>query len=532
MPGREGLQAREYHQLTKHSVEGVMRSGFVPSQTNRPYPYKEYPGAQYISLPEDLESTGVPALKALESTPWQADRERIPTLAEVATLLYYTAGITKKLVFGDGDEFHFRAAPGAGAKYPIEVYLVCGELDGIEAGVYHFHPARYALAKLRDGDWRGYLHRLSGGEKALSQAPAALFFSAITYKSAHKYRTRSYRYHFWDLGVMLANALASAAALDLPTRVVMGFVDAMADRLLGLDGEDEKSLCLMPVGSGAEVPEAQEPPELTLDASPIAPEPLVDPQIERMHRASLLESPEAAAEWRGPFAGKDLPPAQGQTFPLRSIPEDQYPTDSTGEVIRRRGSSRQYYHEPVSFEQASLVLEKAISWFPACWLSADGPLLNDLYVNALAVKGLPPGAYSYRRDERALELLQQGDLRGVSAHLALGQNLGGDAAFTGFFLADLEPILRRYGNRGYRLAQLEAGVLGGRMYLAAYALGLGASGLTFYDDDVIRFFSPHAAGKDAIFITTVGVPAPPLHRMGRLERVHPGEPLNPRARGA
>jgi nitroreductase len=76
-----------------------------------------------------------------------------------------------------------------------------------------------------------------------------------------------------------------------------------------------------------------------------------------------------------------------------------------------------------------------------------------------------------------------------------------------FFLADLQPILERFGNRGYRATQLEAGIVGGKFYLASYALGLGASGLTFYDDDVTAFFSPHAEGKSAIFLVALGVPA-------------------------
>jgi nitroreductase len=68
----------------------------------------------------------------------------------------------------------------------------------------------------------------------------------------------------------------------------------------------------------------------------------------------------------------------------------------------------------------------------------------------------------------------------------------------------LNHILERYGNRGYRAVQLEAGAIGGRMYLAAYAQRLGATGLTFFDDDVIQFFSPHAAGKSTIFLVALG----------------------------
>ena len=65
-------------------------------------------------------------------------------------------------------------------------------------------------------------------------------------------------------------------------------------------------------------------------------------------------------------------------------------------------------------------------------------------------------------------------------------------------------MLFRSGNRGYRGAQLEAAILGGRLYLAAYAQRLGASGLTFFDDDVTEFFSPHAAGKSVMFLIALG----------------------------
>jgi nitroreductase len=69
---------------------------------------------------------------------------------------------------------------------------------------------------------------------------------------------------------------------------------------------------------------------------------------------------------------------------------------------------------------------------------------------------------------------------------------------------DLARVLDRFGNRGYRAAQLEGGITGGRLYLAAYAQGFGATGLTFYDDEVTEFFSPHAAGKSVMFLVALG----------------------------
>ena len=110
------------------------------------------------------------------------------------------------------------------------------------------------------------------------------------------------------------------------------------------------------------------------------------------------------------------------------------------------------------------------------------------------------------RRERALELLREGEFRAVAGRLGLFQELPSAAAANVYCMAALEPILERYGNRGYRAAQLEGGIVGGRLYLTAYALGFGATGLTFLDDEVTEFFSPHAEGKSAMFLTALGRP--------------------------
>jgi len=123
-----------------------------------------------------------------------------------------------------------------------------------------------------------------------------------------------------------------------------------------------------------------------------------------------------------------------------------------------------------------------------------------------SVQGLKPGAYFFRRERNTLELVREGEFRSEAHHLGLEQELPADACVDIFFLADLKRILEQYGNRGYRAVQLEAGAIGGRIYLAAYAQHLGATGLTFFDDDVINFFSPHARDKSAIFLLAIGKP--------------------------
>jgi SagB-type dehydrogenase family enzyme len=128
---------------------------------------------------------------------------------------------------------------------------------------------------------------------------------------------------------------------------------------------------------------------------------------------------------------------------------------------------------------------------------------------SISVQGLKAGAYFFQRERNTLELLNEGEFCAEAHHLGLEQDLPADACVDIFFLADLKRILERYGNRGYRAVQLEAGAIGGRMYLAAYSQRLGATGLTFFDDDVINFFSPHAKGKSAIFLLAIGRPLQP-----------------------
>jgi hypothetical protein len=141
---------------------------------------------------------------------------------------------------------------------------------------------------------------------------------------------------------------------------------------------------------------------------------------------------------------------------------------------------------------------------PADFLDPMGSQLNQMYLIVHAVEGLDPGAYVFHRDCGMLESLKQGNFRDKAGYLGLEQQLPADAAVDVFFLADLRPIFERFGNRGYRAVQLEAGILGGKLYLAAYGQRMDATGLTFYDDEVTRFFSPHAEGKSAIFLVAVG----------------------------
>ncbi|MGH7864210.1 MAG: SagB family peptide dehydrogenase, partial [Candidatus Binataceae bacterium] len=137
---------------------------------------------------------------------------------------------------------------------------------------------------------------------------------------------------------------------------------------------------------------------------------------------------------------------------------------------------------------------------------ADFPRLTDTYLIVNAVDGLRSGAYFYHRSANAFELLKAGSFRSEAGYLCLEQPLGMDCSALIVYMADLERALAALGNRAYRDVHLEAGILGGRAYLAAYALARGATGLTFYDDDTSKFFAPHAGRKSPILMVAIGVP--------------------------
>lgn len=493
-----------YHDATKHSYASVRASGHFMDWANQPLPFKVYPTLAPIGLPRDMRQTGVAALSAIaESVPAQTNAA--PDLEAVAQLLYLSAGITRKRNY-PGGEFYFRASACTGALYEVELYLVCGELANLEAGVYHFAAGDFALRRLRAGDYRRVLVEATGGEPAIAHAPLTIICTCTYWRNAWKYQARTYRHFGWDNGTLLANLLAAGTALGLPARVVCGFVDAQVNRLLDVDPQREVAFSLVALGYDAALP-PQSPAEISplgLETVPLSRREVDYPLMREMHTASSLDMAEEVETWRGDAPVTNFPPPAGALVPLQPMSDAEMPRDPIEQVILRRGSSRKFARAPITFAQLSTLLGRATRGVPADFLEPRGAQLNHLYLLVHAVEGFPSGAYVFHRDRGALECLKEGDFRAEAGYLGLEQELPADAAADIFFLADLRAIFERFGNRGYRAVQLEAGILGGKLYLGAYAQRLGATGLTFFDDDVVRFFSPHAEGKSAIFLVAVG----------------------------
>jgi SagB-type dehydrogenase family enzyme len=494
-----------FHNGTKHPGGFLLDPNHRYNPAANPILFKHYPDLEPIPLPHDPETEEVSALDAIAK---DIPEEGTLNLSAIARILHFSAGITKHIKYPPPwGEIPFRAAACTGALYHIELYLICGDLPRLEAGVYHYDPRASALRQLRSGDYRAALLEATDSEPAIAGAQVTIAFTQVPFRNAIKYQARAYRHAFWDCGTILSHSLALATSGKLSTKVVLGFVDSKLDRLLGLKPGEEHPLALLPIGRGRALPGGglREVEPIEHRVAPIADRLIDFPAIGEMHRASSLMDREEVGIWRTGKVRVKGTATKGETIGLAPLSPEDLPAVGLDTVIRKRGSSRKFELAPIAFSQLSTILASSIR--PIAFDLLDHQTLNQAYLIVNSVDGLDSGTYVYHAKDQVLEGLERGAFRGDAGTLALNQALGADASVCTYFLAPLDPVLEAFGNRGYRLAQLEASIFAGRMYLAAYALGLGATGLTFFDDLVTEYFSPHARGKSVMFLIAMGIPA-------------------------
>jgi nitroreductase len=281
--------------------------------------------------------------------------------------------------------------------------------------------------------------------------------------------------------------------------------------VLGIDGEREAVLALLAVGRGERAADGGPLDPLDLAVAPLSRRERSYPEANALHEASRLATVEEIGRYREAARGQSDAMAaaaagEGEAQLDTSDPPtlSQEPLET---VIARRGSARDFTPDSVPASELGALLSVAVAPIPG-----DLPALNEVYLIANALVGIEPGAHRFTSSGR-FELLRRGSFRAQAGYLCLEQALGARAAATLFFLADLEQALAALGNRGYRAAQLEAGIRAGKLYLGAYAQGLGATGLTFYDGEVTGFFAPGTA-KGPMLCVAIGIDArrPKLRR--------------------
>jgi SagB-type dehydrogenase family enzyme len=405
-----------------------------------------------------------------------------------------------------GEIIEYRAAGGTGARYHLELYFVCGDLPGLAAGIYHYSAQDHSLRQIRAGDFRAVLVAASGNEEAIASAPAILAMTSTFWRNAWRYKARAYRHAFWDAGTTFANILALAASAELPTKLVLGFADNVVNDLLGIDGRREATLALCAIGrASGSAPAA--PPVIPLDhrTRPISSREVEFPMIGTMHAASGLASGEEVTRWRATPLVRDAPEPQGELFPLQPIASAELPDLPIEEIIRRRRSTRHYDTEnSIGFDAFSTLVVRPTRGVSADWAVPGALPLHDQFLIVNSVDGLEPGVYRVHPGRRALELVRPGTFRGQATRLAALQEYAGDAHVNSYYLTELDPGLAHYGNRGYRIAQLEAALYGSRLHLGTHAVGLGAVGSTSFDNEVVGFFTPDSTSAAYMFVVVFG----------------------------
>src|SRR3989442_411149 len=161
---------------------------------NKPAQFKDYENLPSVSLPRNFPHPERKSITAIRGELRDKGVKQID-LGDLAELLFFSAGLTRKMRFGS-EFIYMRTASATGALYPIELYVISGPIPGLDAGVYHFNPLHFSLVNLREGDYRSELD--DAGRPDRLSSPFTLAFTSLAWRNAWKYEARSYRHWFSD----------------------------------------------------------------------------------------------------------------------------------------------------------------------------------------------------------------------------------------------------------------------------------------------------------------------------------------------
>lgn len=178
------------------------------------------------------------------------------SLAALSQIVWAAQGITLKIDSTPADwswgrwQGGKRTAPSAGRLYPLELYIVAGNIDGIKPGVYKYKPQTHQLLDVLDADKRSELATAALGQKWIASAPCVLVVGAVYKRTEVKYGERAPRYVHIEVGHAVENVCLQAVALDLGTTMVGAFKDDEVKKVIGMTNE-EQPLAIVPVGTPA-----------------------------------------------------------------------------------------------------------------------------------------------------------------------------------------------------------------------------------------------------------------------------------------
>jgi SagB-type dehydrogenase family enzyme len=471
-----GDTARLYHRLTSYESgrewdapvdDPRVLKDFEANVLERfPAHCKSYPvGLPVVDLPRSWPSEGGSATAVLAGR--HSARPARLTLEVLARLLHLSAGVVRLAERRDGRRYRFRAAGSAGGQFPFELYVAGRDVAGLADGVHWFDPLNHALVRV--------------GSAPEGEA-TTLVVTGIPWRTGWRYAERGFRHLYWDAGAMLANLVAVGEDAGLAPRLRTVFPDGEVTALVGADAVHEFPLAIVTLGDGAP---AIRPGGTAAGGEVDRRAPVEFPLVTAVQHAG--DGDRLGAPW--PVGA-----------PITSEPPDAAGLD---EVILRRISTR-------VMDPSRSVSRDLFEW--SLTASLRGSQVPH-FVAVHAVEGLEPGLY---RAPMLDAPLRPGDLRDELFRVSDEQALTRDASFVVIAAVDADQL----DDRGYREAQLDAGLVSGRLQLAAFALGIGATGMTFFDSEIPALLGEPLAG---LLLTCVGVPTY-RHRPGG----PPGAPIKMR----
>ena len=193
-----------------------------------------------IPLPEPRYAGNVSVEQALrERRSVRSYKDSPLDMTEISQVLWSAQGITSAR--------GFRTAPSAGALYPLELYLIAGNVKNLSPAIYKYSHREHALREIVSGDRRSDLSRAALRQGSIRKAPAVLLFCAVYERTTGKYGQRGIRYVHMEVGHAAQNVCLQAIALGLHTAVIGAFRDTEVKAIANLPA-DEQPLYFVPVG--------------------------------------------------------------------------------------------------------------------------------------------------------------------------------------------------------------------------------------------------------------------------------------------
>ncbi len=484
---------REYHESTKHSVESLRRAAHVLDWANMPDPFRHYEGVPVLDLPADPPIPGTPALEVLRGVSGATPAG--DGLTFLSQLLFYSAAISaSKRVPSTGYHYALRVNPSSGNLHPTEFHFLTRGLNGWPDGLYHYRPSAH-MAEQR---------ALGGLEMKLadSSAPIVFVLTSIAWREAWKYRDRAYRYCLHDIGHAWQALALAARAIGCDSFAVGHFPDDEVAQFYRLHQDEWPMLIVQLCGSSIPMREPDAVETVWYGGVPnqLSKERIAYPRIDAIHAATKLTNRTCC----GVSTADPAPTGCGEI----KLPPPATSRRAFGETARMRRSALDFLGgmQSMSLTQLSAILTVTTQPFLADFARAR---CIDLYLYAHRVDELQHGVYRFWPEGVELEQIKSGDQRVAAAGLSLGQELAGNACVAFSMIGDLERAVRAHGDRGYRYVHFEAGAIGHRLYIAAEALGLAATGIgAFYDQEVHRYLDLAPEQGQVVYHFAIGYPVP------------------------